>query len=358
MQYLTFTIILTIIYSFICVTFQNESISLDDLSLVYLKWKYKQDQIKKFQDYSISSSNKQSAEISIHNSSEIYVDCNAFIFEFAKQASRFIECSIDNARPFRFCEGCVRHFRKAKTVYNDIKMNDETQSNCRKLLLDSDRVQVINSVYTDFENIWTSADCERCFETISEDNNGTVTYTLRDTTIKFLDLYANFTKCVPTNTTKFQHNNTICRDCATYYNQMNTMFDKLLNDKDSPQHVCMDIVDMMNYTRLLWGRTLNCTRFQKEYASIILIGVGFLCLPPVFYICMKVYGTKKEKEIIRQKRLSIFNQDNSFNYSVTVTTNSQPVSQNSANGGPSLGHTVTGASDTNSRHQNLVQRNR
>ena len=121
MQYSTLSITFILVCSSICFTCQNESISLDDLSLVYLKWKYKHDQIEKFGETSLSSSDEQSPDMSSHNSSEIYVDCKAFIFEFAKQASRFIECSIDNARPFRFCEGCVTHFQKAKTVYNDIK---------------------------------------------------------------------------------------------------------------------------------------------------------------------------------------------------------------------------------------------
>ena len=38
--------------------------------------------------------------------------------------------------------------------------NDEKKNNCHKWLLDSDRVQVINTVYFDFEQIWNSADCD------------------------------------------------------------------------------------------------------------------------------------------------------------------------------------------------------
>ena len=57
----------------------------------------------------------------------------------------------------------------------------------------------------------------------------------------------------------------------------------------------------MNYTRLLWGETLNCTRFHTEYASVMSLAVMLLLIPPTFYIVMKVYGTKKEKEIIRRK---------------------------------------------------------
>lgn len=311
-----------LIFAFSTLSKQDDSFRTDDLSFAYLKWKFDQ--------------NHSSA----HNDSKIYENCDAFIFEFSKQASRFIECSIDNARPFRFCEGCVVHYEKAKTVYNDIKQVDKKMDICKKSLLDSDRVQVINSVYSDFEDIWNSADCNRCFvsNSITETENGTVKFTLRETTIAFHDLYNNFTHCIG-NISAIKPNNTKCKDCATYYNQMNTMFDKLLNDKDSPQHVCMDIVDMMNYTRLLWGDTLNCTKFRKEYGSVISIGIVLLLIPPLFYICMKVYGTKKEKEIIRQKRLSIYNQDNSFSYTVTTVTASPETEashENSVNHTPNL----------------------
>ena len=122
MQYSTFTFCFILMCSLICFSFQNERVSMDDLSLVYLKWKYKHDQTKKFEDSSWIPSMEQPLEISSHNSSQVYVDCQAFILEFAKQASQFIKCSVDNSRPFRFCEGCVTHFKKAKTVYNDIQL--------------------------------------------------------------------------------------------------------------------------------------------------------------------------------------------------------------------------------------------
>ena len=85
----------------------------DDLSQVYLNWKFQQDNSDSLDSIDLAS---------IHNHSKIYENCQAFIVEFAKQASHFIQCSIDNARPFRFCSGCVVHYEKAKTVYNDIKL--------------------------------------------------------------------------------------------------------------------------------------------------------------------------------------------------------------------------------------------
>ena len=106
-----------------CYSQQAESVVTEDLSLLYLNWKFKHNRD------SSSVNNLQTVHgtpafftATIDNTSTIRESCDAFIYEFAKQASQFIECSIDNARPFRFCEGCVVHYMKAKTVYNDIKV--------------------------------------------------------------------------------------------------------------------------------------------------------------------------------------------------------------------------------------------
>ena len=57
----------------------------------------------------------------------------------------------------------------------------------------------------------------------------------------------------------------------------------------------------MNYTRLLWGKDLQCTKFQVDSAPVIVVGVILLLVPVFFYSCMKIYGGRKEKEIIRRK---------------------------------------------------------
>ena len=54
------------------------------------------------------------------NSSHIVPDCKAFLDDFSHSSSKFIECVIKNARPFRFCEGCAEHYKRALTIYNDI----------------------------------------------------------------------------------------------------------------------------------------------------------------------------------------------------------------------------------------------
>ncbi|XP_053396894.1 osteopetrosis-associated transmembrane protein 1-like isoform X3 [Mercenaria mercenaria] len=265
----------------------------DELAFTYLRWKLNLNQERLSE---IASGQNIGATRS--NTSNIRPDCKAFIQEFGLRSSRFIKCSVDNARPFRFCEGCVVHYRRSKTVYNDIVENDETLDNCRKELLNSDRVQVITSVQRDIDKIWENADCKECFSSISEDTNGTVHYTLTKRTVQFLTVYRNFTHCIPSNRT---HNNTVCENCNQFYMEMNKMFDTMLNDPLSPQHVCMDIVDMMNYTRLTWGEQLKCTNVHKEYTAVLTIAVGLLLLPPVFYVALAVYGTKRTRNLIKRQ---------------------------------------------------------
>lgn len=51
----------------------------------------------------------------------IYDNCNAYLMEFGYYSSKFIKCTIEKARPFRFCEECVQYYKKTITLYKDIQ---------------------------------------------------------------------------------------------------------------------------------------------------------------------------------------------------------------------------------------------
>lgn len=112
--------------SFLSISKQENIVGFEDLSLVYMKWKYKYDPDWTDMDHTDTG-----------NASDVFNGCDAFINEYAKQASHFIKCSIANARPFKFCEKCVVHYQKAKTVYSDIKL-----VSCQLKMLDSFHIHV------------------------------------------------------------------------------------------------------------------------------------------------------------------------------------------------------------------------
>lgn len=52
--------------------------------------------------------------------SNIESSCRAFIVKFSDMAAKFTKCSIENARPLRFCEHCMNDYLQAKEVYSGI----------------------------------------------------------------------------------------------------------------------------------------------------------------------------------------------------------------------------------------------
>lgn len=248
---------------------------------------------------------KSIALVSNKSSDIIYDNCNSYLKAYGKESSEFIKCSIERARPFRLCEKCVVNYQKAVQVFADIYSNDEQKDGCRALLLDSDRVAVLNQVHSNILKIWLEADCKNCFSEIKEDKNGTVVYSLSESTKRFLHLYENISQCIDWNqniTIPVEKANiTVCDICLESYTDINAHFKNLM--KNTSHHVCMDLVDMMNYTRLMWGKTLHCSRRFPDDLPIILMASFLGCVPIVFYCCSWYFAGEHSKIILKQKRM-------------------------------------------------------
>lgn len=240
----------------------------------------------------------------------IYNICTAFLKEFGYRSSNFIQCSVENARPFRFCESCVVEYKRSMTTFEDILQDDSRWNGCRDVLLKADRIQVLDQVYNNIKNVWSQAFCDGCFEdgSITEDVNGTVSYVYSDTAKEFRYLFDNVTSCISSNSNISMVQQTdlslnVCYACLPDFVALNKKFTDAM--EKSSQAVCMDLVDMMNYTRITWGLTLQCTRTHQTNAMIIVITVGIAVLTVCFYVVLGIRGSKKEKKIMKQKRMSL-----------------------------------------------------
>ncbi|XP_076077890.1 osteopetrosis-associated transmembrane protein 1-like [Mytilus galloprovincialis] len=247
----------------------------------------------------------------------IYDICTAFLKEFGHNSADFIKCSVEKARPFRFCESCVREYKRAMTTFEDILQDDEKWSGCRNVLLKADRIQVLDQVYNNIRNVWDQAYCNGCFKTgsISEDINGTVKFQYSKISNTFNVIFKNMTKCIKMHSNVSLdkellmddiHNiSTVsaCDACSDLYDDMNREFKDAM--KTSQKEVCMDLVDMMNYTRIAWGVKLNCTKSYKTNAGVItitaLVAIGTIS----FYVVVGVKGIRVQKKLMIQKRMSV-----------------------------------------------------
>ncbi|XP_067674188.1 osteopetrosis-associated transmembrane protein 1-like [Haliotis asinina] len=263
-------------------------------------------------------------DISNSSSSGIVKTCKAFLDIFATQSSLFTKCLVENARPFRFCETCVTPFERASTVYKDLT----TDVNCVKELLMADRVQVLTLVYQNMNDVWAKAYCPQCFASITEESeNATVNSTLADSTLEFFDLFNNMTLCM-NNTMQdidpegTKHgNSSFCTKCQAQYKALNDKFTAMMQETSS--EICMDVVDMMNYTRLMWSSGYNCSHRNGDLAPVLVI-TGVICaLPVIFYVANRLTGQVNERTIVVPKRMKRPKSYGSMSSSQQTVLNSQ-----------------------------------
>ncbi|XP_041352212.1 osteopetrosis-associated transmembrane protein 1-like isoform X2 [Gigantopelta aegis] len=234
--------------------------------------------------------------------STITKPCAAFLKSYAEHTSVFTKCLVENARPFRLCETCVKPFKKAITVFED--MNDESNP-CFKRLLGADRVQVIRLLNNNMQSMWKMADCKNCFSSVTEDpNNGTVNVTVSNSTEEFQQLFHTLGKCMNDTIENPDENGptnvTVCTKCRVDYRSLNKHFESIQDA--TMNHACMDVVDMMNYTRLIWSDRYNCTHRKGDDGPVLGVAIVICLLPIVFYVCHRVYGNRYPKQIVQRKK--------------------------------------------------------
>ncbi|XP_050393616.1 osteopetrosis-associated transmembrane protein 1 [Patella vulgata] len=247
-----------------------------------------------------------------NSSSSIMDSCQANLIYFAESASNFTNCLVMNSRPFRLCEGCVIPYKKATEIYQ--ALFDKKGDDCHDKLLRSDRIQALTLVNKNMEDVWNNADCESCFESIDEDKEtGNVNFTLTKDTVLFRRYYDTFRQCL--NATPGadiplllknginKTNVSACIVCKQNYSSLNAHYETIVSQ--TFQRVCMDIIDMMNYSRLTWGNDLQCSHRHGDLGPILGITFVMCMLPAIFYISNRIFGAAQEKSIVTQKRLKM-----------------------------------------------------
>ncbi|CAF1488382.1 unnamed protein product [Rotaria magnacalcarata] len=239
--------------------------------------------------------------------------CLAILDRLSETSSGFLNCAVSRARPFKLCEGCVDNYARLQDL---IGLLDKTYSDvdrkitCKGFLESYDTIQIVAQLISFVENIWISSYCDNCI-TGYKDTNGTIDYSLTDDTKQFIQKKLNFDFCIFNATGRMVPiipidlnvtlNTNVCSVCLTAYNSINEFFLKITQQNNNG--VCMDIVDTMNYTRLLWSKIYECRRHDPDYVAVIGISFFIPTIVLVFYISALFKGERKQMKLSRQKRL-------------------------------------------------------
>ncbi|CAF4210870.1 unnamed protein product, partial [Rotaria sordida] len=239
--------------------------------------------------------------------------CLAILDRLSDMSSAFLNCAVSRARPFKLCEGCVDTYARLQDLVGllDLTYSDVDRTiTCKRFLESYDSIQVVAQLISFVHNIWGLSYCDNCIKNY-KDTNGTTDYSLTNHTIKFVQKKLNFDLCIFNATGRMVPiipidlnvtlNTNVCTVCSTVYNEINEFFIQIT--RDNKNGVCMDIVDTMNYTRLLWSKIYECKRHDPDYMAIIGISFFIPTIVFVFYVSALFKGERKQQKLSRQKRL-------------------------------------------------------
>ncbi|XP_013383256.1 osteopetrosis-associated transmembrane protein 1 [Lingula anatina] len=234
--------------------------------------------------------------------------CKAFLDLFGIAASKFTSCAITNGRPMRFCERCVADYQITRDRYEEIEKDDyhdtTTGMTCKDLLLNADRIMIIQHAKQFVENLWEKSHCNSCFAHFEYNKTtSAVTFQYDNRTLEFRKRLMQTEKCMNiTEDLILSHvNKSACEVCQPDYNDLNEYYSGI--EETQKHKVCMDIADAMNMTRLRWSKTFKCTKKHRDVVPVLLLTVFFTFMPVMFYIGSKIHGVREERKIMKQKRM-------------------------------------------------------
>ncbi|XP_012935173.1 osteopetrosis-associated transmembrane protein 1 [Aplysia californica] len=233
--------------------------------------------------------------------------CKAFYNQYMEQTDRLVKCELVYANPFRMCTKCIKEYFSASQTYKDLINQPELEA-CREKYLVADRVQVVPTIQKNIEQMWDDADCKDCTENVTINSTTMeVSYSVPTDVLEFATLYFNFTNCVDAHTVQLddavgpQDNLTVCQLCLEEYSRLSDHYSSMSDLKKGI--LCMDVVDMMNYTRHNWSTIFNCSHRTGDQVPVIVV-TCLVCVSPLFfYSIVRVTGKAPQKKHFKQKRL-------------------------------------------------------
>ncbi|CAG0898289.1 unnamed protein product [Darwinula stevensoni] len=244
------------------------------------------------------------------------VKCEDLLKYFSHAVSEFTHCAVRFARPIHLCEKCVQQYLNVSQAHHAIIMEQDENSGegCISELLNADRIQIVETSFQFTMNLWEKAACDNCFEKYG---NGTLTTDLNNVTKSFMAQYKKMLACLQNQTEVLgvhgigpdtwsgKTRNVTCDRCQDSYRALNYIYADVLGDIDA-DHICMDIVDAMNMTRMVWSQNLKCTQRNVTAEAPFIVVTCMCILPPLFYLLAWCLPQHQRGPIIRQKRWTTY----------------------------------------------------
>lgn len=227
------------------------------------------------------------------------VKCIELLKTFAQSASNLTMCSIIYARPVRLCEKCVNEYVNFVLDFNELLSAEDNGTTCSSLFISQDRLDAVLEFQTHIASVWDKGNCNNCFEW-----DGSIPTTSNNTK-KFDKLHNETMDCILDNINKYGNNtDKVCENCMQLYVELDEFYKSLSTDGIGVDSVCMDVVDLMNTTRSVWSKDLDCCKLRRAPEIVFLCCSAIIsALPVLFYLAMRYCGPIRDlPNVLKQSR--------------------------------------------------------
>ncbi|XP_068198814.1 osteopetrosis-associated transmembrane protein 1 [Antennarius striatus] len=220
---------------------------------------------------------------------EISGYCVELLRVFGLRYVDYVNCLVPAARPVKVCQNCFSRYASLTEMYRNISSDEVGPGNesCSDSLLRSDRLMLVEVLFSNLEELWSKSACSKCITTGAQSLTGDTLY--------FMAVLNRTLACFQS----YQQNHTeLCRSCKTSYRDLNALYGRM----EQNDTMCIDIEDSMNMTRRLWSKTFNCSVPREETVPVIAVSSFMLFLPIIFYLSSFLHSEQKKRKLIHPKR--------------------------------------------------------
>ncbi|KAM9356218.1 osteopetrosis-associated transmembrane protein 1 [Pholidichthys leucotaenia] len=230
---------------------------------------------------------------------EISDYCTELLHIFAQRYVAYVECLVPAARPVKMCQSCFSYNSSLEEIYKNVSSDKPDQMapgnvSCRDSLLRSDRLMIVYQLYSNLQDLWNGANCEKC---ITKDFSS-----LTNDTMHFMATLNQTLSCFEKYQRTQKNDTELCKNCKSIYSGLNELYSQM----EGNQTLCMDIEDEMNMTRILWSKTFGCSFPREETVPVIAVSGFMLFLPIIFYLSSFLHSEQKKRKLIHPRRVKSY----------------------------------------------------
>ncbi|XP_022697360.1 osteopetrosis-associated transmembrane protein 1-like isoform X3 [Varroa jacobsoni] len=190
---------------------------------------------------------------------------------------------------------CKEYLKDVAQSSSGFEGRGQVEKNCSEDLVSGDRVSIINRAFTYVTETWESGNCDNCLVVSKSDD--IVHFKVAEFAKEFQTRAEQVFKCIDSH---IKNESRICTDCLSSFSNLSNFYHGLV--KKYEEKLCMDIIDIMNTTRVKWS-DYGCSHVYGLEPEVCLYAWAMVIITIVFYFFARFSQKPRDAEILEGRTM-------------------------------------------------------